>query len=271
MTLSDPPTPALDYAPVPSATSRRARRLLRLWPMWLVLIVAGLGIAYGPWIWRHYRLTRLQEVCMSLEMPTDRPVCEIDPAAATTLIATRPGEYQRDRFGGAVRLDPQWAALAAEMAIPTSPSQAPGAPAATMFCHERFTPNGQRRLIVFDTFGIVTIIDPAKWLGPNPRVISRAGIEPDAPSSQALRATQRLVGPNFYGAGIPDPSDRSRWTAPFVYNGVPGTWEYQLANDDTVTMRLVDPAGFIQRANAVRAAAKPAKSLPAPAIRPAGR
>src|SRR4051812_31673275 len=116
-TPSAPPPPALDYAPAPGARRRLARRVLRWWPAWLLLVAVGLGIAYGPRAWRRYQLLKLQEACLTAELPQDRPVEEDDPAAAAALMAARPGEYVLRSDGCAVRVDPRWAALAAELGV----------------------------------------------------------------------------------------------------------------------------------------------------------
>jgi len=258
-----PSAPALDYAAPPSARRRWMRRLRRGWPVGLLLIVAGLGIAYGPGVWRRWQVLRLQAACLTAEMPTDRPVLEADPVAAQSLVAAWPGEYQLDRWGQAVRADPRWAALAGALGVPPWPYVAPGSTLATLFCHERHTPDGRRRVVVVEGWVNVTVIDPAAWpVGDGPRVVWRElALGQSAANDPVRDATRGLQGPlPHHSAGVPDPADPARFTAPFVWNGVPGTWEYRLGNDDRVMMRLLDPAGFIVRANAAkaRAATQPA-------------
>ena len=72
-------------------------------------------------------------------------------------------------------------------------------------------------------------------------------------------------------AGVPDPGDRSRFTIAFELNGVPGTFEYRLGDDDRVTMCLLDPDGFKVRAAARAAAATHPATNARPASRPDGR
>ncbi len=242
------PAPALDYASPPSARRRWMRRLRRAWPVGLLLIIAGLGIAYGPGVWRRWQVIKLQEACMTAELP----VWEEDPTAARALVAAWPGEYQLTRSGWAVRADPQWAALAATLDVPAWPNVTLGYPLDTLFCHERRTPDGRRRLVVVEGGLHCTVIDPAAWpVGDGPRVVWREQVEWDAAGGAGIF----MMGPSRIGAGVSDPADPTRFTAPFVWYGVPGTWEYRLGNDDRVTMRLLDPDGFTAQAKATKARA----------------
>lgn len=86
--------------------------------MGLLLIVVGLGIAYGPGVWRRWQVLRLQEACMTAEMPADRRVSERDSAAAGALIAVWPGKYQLAPAGRVVRVAFRWVALAGELGLP---------------------------------------------------------------------------------------------------------------------------------------------------------
>ncbi|MEZ0266713.1 MAG: hypothetical protein ACAI43_18450, partial [Phycisphaerae bacterium] len=141
--------PPLGYAPKPSAGRRALRRGLRLWPVWVPLLLVGLGVAYGPGAWRHYRLMRLQAACMTAELPADRPVYVQDYDEASALIAERPAEYRRDPMGQAERVDPRWAALAAAAGV-AAWTVPPPYSAATAYCHERHTPDGRARLVVVE-------------------------------------------------------------------------------------------------------------------------
>lgn len=82
--------------------------------------------------------------------------------------------------------------------------------------------------------------------------------------------TVRLDGPDRVWAGVPDPSDRSRFTVRFLRRGVAGTFEYQLGNDDRLTMRLLDPDGFVARAQKQQEIQE-RMSPPAALTPPAGR
>ncbi|HYE18553.1 MAG TPA: hypothetical protein VEA69_08920 [Tepidisphaeraceae bacterium] len=261
----EPAPPALDYAPPPTAGRRRLRWVARRWPLWLLLAAAGLGWAYGPPAWRHGRLIRLQEACLSAELPRERPVIEADAVAAAALVAARPAEYRRNPVGHAVRVDPRWAALAAELGLPPWPDPPPGYPLWTMFCHERFTPDGRRRLVVVEGWGlhaVVTTVEPGGWAGRRPRVAWRDSAVWGPASAKAYVEAHDVPGSSRHEAGVPDPDDRSRFTVPIVRKGVHGTFELRLGDDDRVTIRLLDPDAFTARANVLRAARDRAASRP---------
>ncbi|HYE19072.1 MAG TPA: hypothetical protein VEA69_11545 [Tepidisphaeraceae bacterium] len=274
--MSDPtPAPlALHYA---RPVRPWARRLRRWWPVGLLVLVAVLAVAYGPHARRHYQLMRLQAACLSADLPQDRPVYEEDPAAAAALAAERPADYTLDvgdQAARAVRVDPRWAALAAEAGMGPVPYVLLGWTQPTTFCHERFTPAGRRRLVVVEGWrrsARATVVEPSGWTGGRPRVAWRGMPEWDRTTEDALGSTNYLPGSLRVGAGTPDPADRSRWTAPFVFCGVPGTFEYQLADDDTVTVRLLDPAGFMAKAAAVMLGAPEAAKAGAEEGRPPAR
>ena len=106
------------------------------------------------------------------------------------------------------------------------------------------------------------------WIsGRRPQPHGLVTVHEDSPSVDALVAAQGHRGPLRSGVGVADPADPTRWTVPFTWNGVPGTWEYRLRDDDTVAMRILDVEQFLARAAAAKAAAeaatRPAKA-PAP-------
>ncbi|HYE17993.1 MAG TPA: hypothetical protein VEA69_06095 [Tepidisphaeraceae bacterium] len=245
----------LDYAP----TSRRRglRLALRLWPVWLLGVVAGVGVAYGPGAWRHCKLMRLQAACMTAQMPQDRPAEETDPAAASALLAAWPAEYRTGMNGSAARVDPRWAALSAELGMPPWPSGP--APSSTAFCHERHTPDGRRRLLVVEGFGAVTVIEPGRWAGADPRVLWRAHADGWGTAYAACHPAFGETGPTRVMGGSPDPADPSRLTVRFIMSGVSGTFEFRLTDQNAVAIRLLDPGGFDARALTARLAAQAAR------------
>lgn len=243
------PAAVLDYAPPVSGRRRAWRRVWRAWPVWLLLLQVGLSIAYGPAAWRRWRLLRLQAACLTAELPRDRPVYENDTAAAAALLAARPGEYRRDQ-GSALRTDPRWAALAAE--IGTATGTVPGVPGRpTAFCHERRTPDGRRRLVVVEHWMEVLVIEPAGAFGGPPTVLAHQRYWRMFGTLSSY--TEGLPPSIRVGAGLPDPADASRFTMPFVFYGIAGTYEGRLGDDDRVTIRLLDEPGFAARAKAARA------------------
>jgi hypothetical protein len=261
---SPPDSPALDYAPPPSARRRVLLRSMRLWPIWLLLLSLGLAIRYGPPAYRHYRLHRLQEACMSAALPEDRPVIEFDPDAAHALASAHPGEYHVSRFGTAVRVDPRWTALATAMGVPPWPGWRRDFPYPTECCHERYTPSGHRRLVVADGLYRVTVIEPANGLSGRPRVLWRGEVTADRATYDAIDSARHLYGPHRTYGALPDPADRTRLTLQLLYNGVPGTWEYRLGDDDRVRVRLINPFGFFARAMALYGAGASSPTGPSP-------
>lgn len=182
-----------------------------------------------------------------LAVPAGWGMWEYDPAAHEALFAAWPREYVVTFGGYASRVDPRWTALATALG-----ESLPGKMlSATVFCHERRTPDGRRRLVVVEGLGWkCRVIGPATWpVGDGPRVVWRDEADADATAREALDTTMSLSGARRVNAGIADLADPARFTVPFVWNGVSGTYEYRLGNDDRVTIRLLDPEGFIAHAN----------------------
>lgn len=164
----------------------------------------------------------------------------------------RGGEYLLDADGEALRIDRRWVALAGELGLPAGRSPSSGVPLGTVFCHERQTPDGRRRLVVLEGRRC-TVIEPGVWpVGESTRVARREGLYPNEKSDRALATVFGLTGPSHMSAGVPDPADPTRFTVPFVNFGISGTFEYRLGNDDRVTVRLLDPESFLARVNAAK-------------------
>ena len=119
---------------------------------------------------------------------------------------------------------------------------------ATVFCHQRTSATGVRRLVVVrrdGSFGyqfihefVVTILDPAPlpWTGDAQPV----GVE--ATSLGAFAHWIRLPPPVRYYAGQPDPADASRFTIRYVADGREGLVEGKLSDaGNTVQFRIVAP------------------------------
>ncbi|HYE17433.1 MAG TPA: hypothetical protein VEA69_03255 [Tepidisphaeraceae bacterium] len=263
---SDPPTapPALDYATRPPAGRRALRRALRLWPAWLLLIATGLGIAYGPRAWERYQLLRLQEACMTAELPADRPVLGPDRPP------TRPGLAGATPRVTTVK-DPRWAAL--EAWLPLGQPLATRMP--TAFLHERLTPSGHRRLVCVEAlsgggepftanryFAVafsITVIDPA-----GPLRDARATLGPYAVCfvqvPEGLLPIDTSHEPATVWPGRPDAADPTRFSIPVSWVGVTGRVDFRLEDDESVTLRIADPAAFLDAATAAATAALSAQA-----------
>lgn len=80
------------------------------------------------------------------------------------------------------------------------------------------------------------MIAPAAWpVSDGPRVARQMEVEWDAASSEAFTVASALRGSTRLMSGASDAADHTRFTVPFVFNGVPGTWEFRLGNDNRVT------------------------------------
>lgn len=188
---------------------------------------------------------------MSAELPGDRVVCDEDPASARALVAALPAEYQLDSSRWAVRVDSRWTTWIRDGRI--SISNSAGFPLSTTFLHERHTPSGERRLVVLEGWESVVVLKPMGWLGePSPVITEKPTL--DDRSFQTIYLANNLPGPTRIYAGVADPLNWSRFTVPFVFHGVAGTWELELTEDDRVTRRLLDPDGFAARAQAAHVA-----------------
>ena len=253
------PTPApspLDYATAAYARRRWYRRILRWWPAVALLIVGGLGVALGPRAVRHWDLLRMQSRCLRAVLPVDRPVVEMNPDAVKKLLAERPGEYRDLHFAHAgkiaYRSEPTWVAFMTRMGL-----VAPSNDGLVLFMHERFTPSGRRRLVVISALGEATVIEPA-GLFSAPKVVRSAQSTFELATEGALNAI--VLGGDFrIWGGTPDPADRSRFVIRITALGVDGVMLCRLEEDESVSIRLADPAGFAAK---VKAAAEQAAKRP---------
>lgn len=240
----------IDYAPSP----RRWRRGVRRW--WALAGMVALGVlafVYGPGMWERFKLMRLQEACLSARAPANLPVFNADISAAQAQLTAWPTQLQLDKYERAVHVDANWVALAGRLGVPPIPGCYPD----TVFCHERYTPDGRRRLVVVEGWSSVVVVEPAGWWSGQPRVVrKRSQAMTDDATRKAYEASGHdpMLGTRIY-AGTADPADRSRFTAEFVRSGIRGTFEYRLGNDDRVTMRIMDAEAIIARAEEERRAA----------------
>ena len=246
---SHPPTapPALDYAARPP-NCRLLRRARRLWPAWLLVTVAGVGIAYGPWIGARYRLLKLQQACAAAEMSRDRPVYEADAAAAEALAARWPEEYSLNAYGRTVRTEPRWTAFADAAGLPPPPpSCRPPEDMGVLFLHELHTPDGRRRIVAMDGWANTTVVEPAGLVGGPPRLKWRGWVDISKVQVLLDAASEDLGWSYRLDAGTPDPADRSRFVVPLVHHGVRWWVDCKLGDDDVVAARLRDADAFERR------------------------
>jgi len=234
----------LNYAPPLPARWRRIWRFAR----WGILIAAiVLASKYGAVVWRRWEFLRLQAECMNAELPQDRPMMAAG-LDQTRSLAAQSKEYQVNS-GWAVRADPRWAKLEARLGLP-----APAHPPATLFLHERYTSSGKRRLVVVEISKeplsrgdlIVTVLSPADFRTDRDRSPPKPSISSVGIWSSRGRSSDGYLPPaqTVWGAGVPDPADRSRFTIPLEVLGLSETLRLKLEDDETVSTAFADEKGF---------------------------
>lgn len=236
------PTARLEYA-TGSTIGRRWRR--RIAPMILLIAMGILTAIYGPRAWRHAQLLRLQNRCMTAELPSDRPLAEYASDPAQMLLLTRPAEYQPDPvfLSGAARADPRWKAMAAELTPSLVPRSNLAWPRSTTFLHERRTPSGSVRLVILEGFDHVTVIEPAGWFT-RPRVLSRTSLSFARNDANTIANADRHSGGSCLMAGTIDPVNGSQFTVLMILGAESWCLEYRLGDDDNVSVSLkpLEPA-----------------------------
>jgi hypothetical protein len=202
-------------------------------------------------------ILELQEACLAYTAPTDQVVVEQDSKAAALLLKEHPAEYHDywdhpydnhfqnftlklpEAGPSAMRIAPPWAALSARVKFrPDAPNYDKGG---TIFCGERFTPSGERRLLV-----IQYISTPTPYLYFSPRVdLVALVITPakgaEIPKDYALQhnhgvwVTNVIVPPpvRIY-AGQSDPADRTHVTFKYELKGKSDVVDIRLADDESV-------------------------------------
>jgi len=235
----------LNYAPTPDGLARQRVRLV-------LLVVLGLLLLASAWRWGlipHARFLLLQRRCMAYAPPPGRVIYDDDPRQAAALLT-----------------DPAYAA--SHPALPKGVSAAvydnplfrayvqgsyrrlrPAGPAA--FMHRRTSPAGNERLVVVEFPSSPPTAQLGKEPGRTPlrQLAFRPYAEP--PSTLTARGAAVLTFPgdppglDLFVApgdrtrvleGQPDPADPSHFTIDYVHNGVPGTIDGWLNDDDTVTL-----------------------------------
>lgn len=196
----------LAYAPPPALHRRRWVRRLAV-RLVVVVILAAVGLTWGPLAWRRAELLYRQRQCLRYTGPPDSVVCcEPLPAAGQmhpfTFEAADPpvaGEVLRYRAG--------------------RDTLAPGSNGPLLFMHERTTSSGKRRLVVvrrnpasgrqswdLPVAYTVTLVRPATATTDSAvRMQTLIEVVP-RDSTDTPHAALRFF------AGQPDPSDASRFT-----------------------------------------------------------
>ena len=251
---------SLGYAPVPSTRRRWARRLRRAWPAYLLLALIGLGIGFGPRAWRHWPLLRLQERCLTANLPMDRPMIEGDLTRSSALAVSHPGEYRFDSNRLAFRVEPLWAQLGASLNIAGAGSEP------TLFIHERFTPSGKRRLLVVEGLVSLTVIEPAGWFNAAKVLKSGSVIRPDDDRLDVQSLALIMMDGGNITSGQADPADPTKFTVVATYHGIAGTWEYRLDDANGISVRMLDKESMIAK---VQKAVERERTTELPATQPA--
>jgi len=221
----------------------------------LGIVVWKLGLA----AYHQAMILHWQEKCLTYAASPTQVVCDEDPARASILLATSPAEYadywlhpHDNHFmnftktvagtgPAAVRVAPPWANLSAHLDLrPHEPNFDRGA---TLFCGERFTPSGQRRLLIIQYTPC-----PTEYLYFSPCVdivavviVPGSGFTPprDVTSviNHAVWLTALVVPPpiRMY-AGQPDAANRSRFTVHYDVGPNSDDVDGMLNDDNSVTL-----------------------------------
>lgn len=216
----------LDYAP-PRKRRDWRWRLFR-WAICLLVVAGALlycGRRWGPGWWKRAQFLRVERECMDYTAPPDLVMFTTDPDEGKRLAAT--AGYKNPRLAlGVWYVPPLWKEY-------PHGGWEPG-PA---FLHRRSRPDGQERLVAIDMSGhlrggalnfYVRLIVPATWRR----------------DTEVKREGQPYLSMGLYGAdrvrvfaGQPDPDNPSHFTIGYTLNGVPGTIDGWLLDDDTVSLR----------------------------------
>jgi hypothetical protein len=238
MTTPLAPSPRLEYAP--AAPVRRRKIIRRALAMIVIAAVGYVAVRHGTAIRSQAKLLYLQRQCLRYTAPADQIVFTNDPADAPSLLR-RPGYQPLLGWGSGAapptltgHVPPSWGNFTSAAAIP---ALSPTNRAAVVFCGERVSRTGVRRLVVIERTAAqphypynplsldVRLVAPAEWTG---RPMNRTPIYP------IIRFTGtnpiEPVPTRIY-AGQADPADAARFTIRFSMNGRDAVVEGRL-NDD---------------------------------------
>jgi hypothetical protein len=236
-------TTATQHAPLeyaPGAPVRRRRRIKRV-----VQLFALLGVGLAAWRWGpaardQATLLYWQRECLRFEFPADVVLYERDPARAAALLRAQDPQYVALAYYGHGQpmvthavYQPRALREFATRSSATTPAQR-----SIVFCHDRRTPAGKRRLVIVYTspwndFGPLwewALFEPAGLASP-PRPLSAGGHQFGYSNSSGFYVPRRL------GPGHADPADPTHFTFPCLVNGQPSaTYDGRLTDDDKVVI-----------------------------------
>jgi len=202
-------------------------------------------------------ILELQDACLAYTAPADQVVVEQDSKAAEALLKQHPAEYHDywdypydsgfqnftmkvPKAGPiAMRIAPPWAALSGRVNFrPSFPNYEKGG---TIFCGARFTPSGERRLLV-----IQYVSTPTPYLYFSPSVDLVALVITPAKGSETPKdyamdhghgvwVTNVIIPPpvRIY-AGQADPADRTHLTFKYELKGKSDIVDIRLADDESI-------------------------------------
>jgi len=239
----------LEYAPAAPFLRRKRIRRIALLLIFSTLVIAGWR--YGGPVIRQARLLNVQRQCLAYAPSADRIASSDDPADLAAL-STLPDHRVLVNQNGARPNHPRIVAYAPrcwnDFTSASFPLLNHLRTAAIVFCHERTSRSGVRRLVVvergtawphypYNPLNLdVLLVEPASPMG---RPIDRTPVYPDIFYTGATAietAALRIF------AGQPDPADPARFTIRYQVAGHEHLVEGRL-NDDgkDVTLKFLNP------------------------------
>lgn len=258
--ISSPDTlPPLEYAP--GEPARRRRRARRIAGAVLFVIVAGLGIWFGPRLWRRgFNYYAVRQAC-NFSAPDGTVVYQDAPGTGRPLVANGGLKIPiagTSPAGSRAAPDPaafnRLATVAAPGHISPFAPRGPG-PSPLVFLHKRTTPDGRNLLVAVRVTGLtyypwdggmlactynLLLLHPSEWHPPTGVAMIRAWggvhiptaaeVNADWTPPPADPAAPAEPGPIRVSFGAPDPNDPSAFTVPYEVNGRRRHWRFRLTN-----------------------------------------
>jgi hypothetical protein len=239
----------LEYAPAPPLLRRKRIRRIALLLILAALVIAGWR--YGGPVSRQVRLLYVQRQCLTYGPPVDRIASSDDPPDLAAL-STLPDHCVLVNQNGARPNHPRIVAYAPpcwnDFTCANFPLLNHLRNAAIVFCHERTSRSGVRRLVVvergtawshypYNPLNLdVLLIEPASLTG---RPIDRTPVYPNV---WYTGATAIETAPLRVYAGQPDPADPARFTIRYQVAGHEHLVEGRLHDDGKdVTLKFLTP------------------------------